>query len=236
MTGLSVVVAGVDVGNHTTEIVLARVGRGTVEQIAHDHAPTRGRKGSKESLEGAAALLHKMEVEVGVAADELLLSALRPVDTATAPLAPPSSPRSPVRSLRRPGANTPAGTGSGVGRHVPLASLAGDVIAGPAIVSVDAVTDFEVAAREISAAVDRGWNVVGVIAAQDDAVLIRNRIPIDVPVVDEVDLDGLEPGVLVAVEVVPEGRAYRPPDRPPGPSGRDVVRRTPGCPTCRAPA
>ena len=40
-------------------------------------------------------------------------------------------------------------------------------------------------------------------------MLIRNRIPIDVPVVDEVDLDGLEPGALVAVEVVAEGRAYR---------------------------
>lgn len=209
MTDLSVVVAGVDVGNHTTEIVLARISGGAVEQIAHDHAPTRGRKGSKESLQGAAALLHKMEVDAGVAADELLLSALRPVDTATAPLPPPSSPRSPVRSLRRHGANTPAGTGSGVGRHVPLESLAGDVIARPAIVSVDDVTDFEVAARAISDAVDRGWQVAGVIAAQDDAVLIRNRIPIDVPVVDEVDLDGLEPGVLVAVEVVSEGRAYR---------------------------
>ena len=37
------------------------------------------------------------------AADELLLSALRPVDTATAPMPPPSSPRSPVRSLRKTG-------------------------------------------------------------------------------------------------------------------------------------
>jgi hypothetical protein len=203
------VVAGVDVGNHTTEIVLARVGLGTVESIAHGQAPTRGRKGSKESLEGAAVLLHRVEVDAGVAADELLLAALRPVDTATAPIPPASSPRSPVRSLRRADASTPAGTGSGVGRHVPLRSLSGEVIDGPAIVSVDAATDFEVAAREISAAAVRGWRIVGVIAAQDDAVLIGNRIPIDVPVVDEVDLDGLEPGALVAVEVVAEGRAYR---------------------------
>ena len=58
-------------------------------------------------------------------------------------------------------------------------------------------------------AVERGWQIVGVLAAQDDAVLIRNRIPIDVPVVDEADVDGLEPGALVAVEVVAEGRAYR---------------------------
>lgn len=206
---MTIVVAGVDVGNHTTEIVLARTGANGVQQIANGQAPTRGRKGSTVSLEGAAALLKKLEVESGVRADELLLAALRPVDTATAPLPPPSSPSAPVRSLRAADASTPAGTGFGVGRHRPLSSLTGDVIDGPAIVSVDASTDFEVAAREITTAVDRGWHVVGVIAAQDDAVLIRNRISLDVPVVDEVALDGVAPGALVAVEVVAEGRAYR---------------------------
>jgi hypothetical protein len=202
-------VAGIDVGNHTTEIVLARVGAGTVEQVAHGQGPTRGRKGSRDSLEGAAALLHKLEVGADVVAEVLLLAALRPVDTATAPIPPPSSPRSPVLSLRNVDASTPAGTGLGVGRHVPLNDLTGTISEGPTIVSVDATTDFEVAARDISAAVDRGWQVVGVIAAQDDAVLIRNRISIDVPVVDEVDVDGVAPGALVAVEVVAEGRAYR---------------------------
>ena len=203
------VVAGIDVGNHTTEIVLARVGDGAVQPIAHGQAPTRGRKGSRESLEGAAALLHRLEVEASVAVDQLVLATLRPVDTSTAPLPPASSPRSPVRSLRRPDARTPAGTGSAVGRHVPLAELAGPVIDGPTIVSVDSTTDFEVAAEEVARAVKRGWHVAGVIAAQDDAVLIRNRIPVDVPVVDEVDLDGLDAGALVAIEVVAPGRAYR---------------------------
>ena len=203
------VVAGIDVGNHTTEIVLAVVRGSAVDPIAHGQAPTRGRKGSRESLEGAAALLHKLEVDATVSVDNVVLAALRPVDTSTVPLPPASSPRSPVRSLRKPDARTPAGTGSAVGRHLPLDGLVGDVIEGPAIVSVDSTTDFEVAAREISDAVSRGWHIVGVIAEQDDAVLIRNRIPIDVPVVDEVDLSGLEPGARVAVEVVAEGSAYR---------------------------
>jgi hypothetical protein len=203
------VAAGIDVGNHTTEIVLARVDDGAVEPITHGQAPTRGRKGSRESLEGAAALLRRLEVEATVSVDRLVLATLRPVDTSTVPLPPASSPRSPVRSLRRPDARTPAGTGSAVGRHVPLADLTEDVIDGPAIVSVDSATDFELAALAISDGVDRGWRIAGVIAEQDDAVLIRNRIPIDVPVVDEVELSGLEPGALVAVEVVAEGRAYR---------------------------
>jgi hypothetical protein len=203
------IVAGVDVGNHTTEIILAEVENGVVATLAHAHAPTRGRKGSAESLAGAAALLKKTQVESGVVADELLLARLRPVDTATAHLRPASSPRSPVRSLRKPDASTPAGVGAAVGRHVPLGDLRGEVSPDAVIVSVDATTDFEVAAHEIGGAVSRGWRVVGVIAAQDDAVLIRNRLPIDVPVVDEVELSGLPAGALVAVEVVAEGRAYR---------------------------
>lgn len=206
---MSRTVAGIDVGNHTTEILLARVDGGVVEAVAHGQAPTRGRKGSTESLHGAAALLHRIEVDAGVRADDLLLSALRPVDTATAPIPPAYSPSSPVRSLRRPDASTPAGAGHGVGRHVRLADLDDAPAEGPVVVSVDAVTDFEVAAREISGAVECGWRIVGVIAAQDDAVLIRNRIPIDVPVVDEAEVGGLAPGALIAVEVVEEGRAYR---------------------------
>jgi cell division ATPase FtsA len=202
------IVAGIDVGNHTTEIVLARVDGGIVVPIAHGQAPTRGRKGSRESLQGAAALLRKTEVGADVNADELVLSAIRPVDTATAPLPPASTPRAPVRSLRRPDASTPAGVGHGVGVHVRLGDLGAEPIDAPVVVSVDGATDFEDAAEGIAAAVTNGWHVVGVIVAQDDAVLIRNRIPVDVPVVDEADVD-VEPGALVAVEVVEQGRAYR---------------------------
>ena len=203
------VVAGIDVGNHTTEIVIARVHDGTVTTLAHGEAPTRGRKGSHDSLVGAAALLHRIEVETRVVADELLLSVLRPVDTATAPIPPASTPRSPVRSLRRADASTPAGAGHGVGRHVRLRDLDAAPSEAQVIVSVDGAIDFEDAAGAISDAVAAGWRIAGVLVAQDDAVLIRNRIPVDVPVVDEADVDDLEPGVLVAVEVVAEGRSYR---------------------------
>lgn len=204
-----VIVAGIDVGNHTTELVLSCVHDGTVTPQAHGHAPTRGRKGSPESLQGAAALLHRLEVDTGVRADELVISALRPVDTATAPMPPASTPGSPVRSLRRPDASTAGGAGYGVGRHVPLHALTEAPSDEPVVVSVDADTDFEAAASVLTAADRGGWRIVGVLAAQDDAVLIRNRIPFDVPVVDEVDLAGVAPGALIAVEVVAEGRAYR---------------------------
>lgn len=204
-----VLVAGIDIGNHTTEIVLARIRAGAAEPVGHAQAPTQGRKGSRESLVGAAALLTRIEVDTGVTADEVVLAAIRPVDTSTAPLPPVSSPRSPVCSLRGSDASTPAGAGYGVGAHIPVGALAGAVAAGPVVVSVPADVDFEDAAKQISDAVSAGRHIVGVIAAQDDAVLIANRIPIEVPVVDEVDTDRVEPNALVAVEVVEEGRAYR---------------------------
>ena len=197
VTPVAGVVAGVDVGNHTTEIVLARVDAG-------DRRTTRPRAGPHprdarvlaDSLEGAAALLHKLEVDAGVVADELLLAALRPVDTATAPLPPPSSPRSPV--LQPAQGLTPArrrAPGSGSVGTFRWPTSTGAVIDGSH--SRFRRRDHRLRGggqREISAAVERGWHVVGVIAAQDDAVLIRNRISIDVPVVDEVDVDGRRAG------------------------------------------
>ena len=103
-------IAGIDVGNHTTEIVLARVDGGAVEPLVHGQAPTRGRKGSRESLEGAAALLHRLEVESGAEVDQLVLATLRPVDTSTAPLPPASSRRFRRREPRaRPQGKPPRG-------------------------------------------------------------------------------------------------------------------------------
>ena len=83
------------------------------------------------------------------------------------------------------------------------------MVDGPVVISVDDTCDFEVAAREVTSAVDRGWQVVGVMAAQDDAVLIRNRIPVDVPVVDEADVAGLDAGSAGGRRGGGEGRSYR---------------------------
>ncbi|BBY27482.1 diol dehydratase reactivase ATPase-like domain-containing protein [Mycolicibacterium sediminis] len=202
-------VGGIDVGNHTTEIVLAESSNGHVRMLAHGNAHTRDRKGSYDSLEGATALLHKMEVEHDLRVDELLLSELRPVDTATTPISITAPTHAPLRSMRHRHASTPAGSGVAVGRHVTLAALVQPVWHDQVVVSVPSGTDFDYAASAITAALAREWQIVGVLVADDDAVLIHNRIPIDLPIVDEVDLTGLAMGACVAVEVVERGRAYR---------------------------
>ncbi len=49
------VIAGVDVGNATTEVVLLA----GEEILGAGRVPTRGRKGSAESLRGAASLVRR---------------------------------------------------------------------------------------------------------------------------------------------------------------------------------
>ena len=84
-------IAGVDIGNATTEVVL--VDGKTI--VGAGRAPTRGRKGSADSLRGAGALLRRVERRAGRTADEARIAPLRAVDTSivTVPDVPASNGR-----------------------------------------------------------------------------------------------------------------------------------------------
>ena len=60
------VIAGVDVGNATTEVVLVSGGK----ILGAGRVPTRGRKGSPGSLRGAAALIRRLERQLGATVGE----------------------------------------------------------------------------------------------------------------------------------------------------------------------
>src|SRR5215470_948956 len=78
------VIAGVDVGNATTEIAVL-AGK---QLLGVDRLPTRGGKGSAESLRGAAALVRRLERRYGWQVDEARIAPLRPVETTTVAVAP----------------------------------------------------------------------------------------------------------------------------------------------------
>jgi hypothetical protein len=104
------VIAGVDVGNATTEVAVVAEGR----LLGTDRLPTRGRKGSPESLRGAASLVRRLERRLGGQVDEARVAPLRAVDTTTmtVPQLPPSTGR--LRLLAA-GVATPGGSGACVG-------------------------------------------------------------------------------------------------------------------------
>ena len=82
--------------------------------LGADRLPTRGRKGSADSLRGAAALVRRMERRLGATAGEARIAPLRAVGTATLtiPAAVPDTGR--LRVLAA-GVATPGGAGTCVG-------------------------------------------------------------------------------------------------------------------------
>jgi hypothetical protein len=200
-------VAGVDIGNATTEVAVLADGR----LLGVDRLPTRGRKGSLESLRGAAALVHRIERRLGVQVTEARIAPLRAADTATlaVPALPPRTGR--LRVLAA-GVATPGGAGSCVGTPLTLQAdglddgLPAPGEAGPAaacaqVVLVPPGLGYAAAAQLIRRLLAAGVPVGAVLAAGDEGVLIANRLDARLPVIDQVDTAAAGTCVRLAVEV-----------------------------------
>ena len=90
-------IAGVDVGNATTEVVLVSDG----EILGAGRVPTRGRKGSAGSLRGAAALVRRLERQLSCAVGEARIAPLRAVDTAVLTVPDAAAPAWPAARAGR---------------------------------------------------------------------------------------------------------------------------------------
>ena len=78
-------VAGIDIGNSTTEIVIAD----GVNPVAWDRRPTRGIKGSEASVQAAASLLKIMEREQNLVVAKVVVAPWNPVTTLTSTIHEP---------------------------------------------------------------------------------------------------------------------------------------------------
>jgi len=101
---------GLDIGNATTEAVLALVRDGRVEVVAADRLPTRGAKGSPASLDAGARLVRRLERDTGRRVDAVVAAPLRPVTTLTVTLPEPAVATGRLR-LVRAGSGTRCRTG-----------------------------------------------------------------------------------------------------------------------------
>lgn len=199
-------VAGVDVGNSTTEVAVARVEPGREpEWLLVLRCPTTGLKGSADCAEGVAELIGQAERRLGARPDRLLIAELHPVEAGLVELGTLEEVDLARTAIARPASATPAGLGVAVGVLRSLEQLAASAAPGP-VLAVVGEDDFEVAAARLREARDRGWAIAGAIVQNDDAVLIANRFDRAVPIVDEVaDATRLPFGTLAAVEVAPAG-------------------------------
>ena len=209
------VIAGVDVGNATTEVVLAR----RQKILGAGRAPTRGRKGSADSLRGAAALLSRVERQAGRTADEARIAPLRAVETSivTVPDVPASRPPARAgrgrphprrhRRLRRP---APSGQQPTAGP--PLVAAGAAAAAPPGRRSSRwsrPELRYDQAAARLRDLQAAGTQIGAVLVAGDEGVLVANRLPGALPVIDQVDAATAAGCELLAVEVQPPGHTLR---------------------------
>src|SRR5215470_9593348 len=246
------VVAGVDVGNATTEVAVVETGGSAAGAAASaagaisgaaavaggrllgvDRLPTRGRKGSPESLRGAASLVHRLERRLGCRVDEARVAPLRSVDTTTVAVPHAAPPTGRLRLLAA-GVATPGGSGACVGvplwldRPLPAAALApvgettlvagtapeagvapaavAPVAAGGFVAVVPPGLGYTRAAERLRDLAGAGVPVAAVLVAGDEGVLVANRLAARIPVLDQVDVAGVVACSLVAVEVRAPGQ------------------------------
>ena len=197
--------AGIDVGNSTTEVVLGRLTGDRIEVVATGRAPTRRAKGSAASLVGAVALVRRLQRQHGVLVDVAAAAPLRPVETGTAAV-PEERPRTGRLWVAAVGAGTAGGDGVGTGRPHQLGSTPTGTDALVAV--VPAGTGYRAAVDLLLPLVASG-RLAAVVLADDEAVLVANRLPVRLPVVDEVDVEAAMRADRLAVESSSDGRPLR---------------------------
>ena len=105
---------------------------------------------------------------------------------------------------------SPGGLGLGVGRTLAHSGPGRSQASGKVIVVIPNTYDFEIVAQIIRRALDSEVDVQAAIVQADDGVLIANRLPKPLPIVDEVGhIDRVPLNMLAAVEVAGQGQAVR---------------------------
>ena len=192
-------VAGVDVGNTTTEVVVVEAGAETTGPLAWDRAPTRGHKGSTEAWLGAAGLVRRLERRIGGSVQLVAVAPQHPVDTRAASLPHASPPLGRLELVPSSG-GTPGGTGLAVGAPMwaddpPRPTGTGVVLL------VRPGSGFRVAVDAYRAWIRAGAEVRGMLLADDEGVLVAARLERPVPVLDQADVGRAATARLLALKV-----------------------------------
>lgn len=199
-------VAGIDIGNATTEVALADVSSGTPHFLSSAIIPTTGIKGTPDNVNGVFHALKVALGEAGHQVSDLSLIRINEAAPVIGDVAMETITETIITESTMIGHNpsTPGGLGVAVGTTIRIDELSSERAQGPWIVVADRDHDHEVVAATINGATH--LQVSGVILQRDDGVLVHNRLRAKVPIVDEVTLIEKVPmRMLAAIEVASPG-------------------------------
>ncbi len=202
------IVAGIDIGNATTEVALARIhGDKRVEFLASAIVNTTGIKGTRQNIHGVFQSVTEALNKANLKISDLDLIRVNEAAPVIGDVAMETITETIITESTMIGHNpsTPGGVGVGIGRTALLDEI-GNLPAGEDVIAViPKSVHFEEAAAKLNDCA-QFYNITGVIAQNDDGVLINNRLNTKVPIVDEVMLIEKVPlGMTAAVEVAQAG-------------------------------
>ena len=200
-------VAGVDIGNATTEVAIARIEGKDIEFLASGIGPTTGIKGTLKNINGVFMSLKNALNKLGMDysdLEEIRINEAAPVigDVAMETISETVITESTVIGHNP---TTPGGTGIGVGYSVMVDQLSKITDKMDVIVIVPSKVSFSEAADRMNAVKDN-VNITGAIMQADDGNLLNNRLDKKIPIIDEVTMIEKVPlGMECAIEVAPIG-------------------------------
>lgn len=203
-------IAGIDIGNSSTEIALATLSAtGELSFLSSALAETTGIKGTLRNVHGIQEALAQATKKVGINVSDISLIRINEATPVIGDVAMETITETIITESTMIGHNpkTPGGVGLGVGLTITPQELLTRPADTPYILVVSSAFDFADIATMINASVRAGYQLTGVILQRDDGVLVNNRLEIPLPIVDEVlYIDRIPLGMLAAIEVAVPGK------------------------------
>jgi diol dehydratase reactivase alpha subunit len=201
------IIAGIDIGNASTEVALGRVTDEGIEFLSSGIVPTTGIKGTKENVNGIYHSLKKAVDEAGMSIDDIDRIRINEAAPVIGDVAMETITETIITESTMIGHNpsTPGGLGIGTGITAQIYQLDKIKKGTDIIVLCDCGMGFEDIAENINL-YSNILNINGAIIKNDDGVLIHNRINNPIPIIDEVAfIEKIPLGMKAAVEVAGKG-------------------------------
>ena len=203
-------IAGIDIGNSSTEVALARQDEAGALTITHSAlAETTGIKGTLRNVFGIQEALALVAKRAGINVSDISLIRINEATPVIGDVAMETITETIITESTMIGHNpkTPGGAGLGVGITITPQELLTRPADAPYILVVSSTFDFADIANVINASLRAGYQITGVILQRDDGVLVSNRLEKPLPIVDEVlYIDRIPLGMLAAIEVAVPGK------------------------------
>ncbi|HHN8515368.1 TPA: propanediol dehydratase reactivase alpha subunit PduG [Klebsiella quasipneumoniae] len=203
-------IAGIDIGNSSTEVALATLNEAGALTITHSAlAETTGIKGTLRNVFGIQEALALVAKRAGISVSDISLIRINEATPVIGDVAMETITETIITESTMIGHNpkTPGGAGLGVGITITPQELLTRPADAPYILVVSSAFDFADIASVINASLRAGYQITGVILQRDDGVLVSNRLEKSLPIVDEVlYIDRIPLGMLAAIEVAVPGK------------------------------